>query len=91
VTYGFGELDDIVLVYATTIHKSQSPEYAAVVIPLTTQHYPMLQRVLLYTAVTRGKRTPRKTYGVERVGMIPYPCDGRECGDDGAARFLRDG
>jgi hypothetical protein len=35
--------------------------------------------------------TPRKTYGVERVGMIPYPCDGRECGDDGAARFLRDG
>jgi two-component system phosphate regulon response regulator OmpR len=36
-------------------------------------------------------RTPRKTYGVERVGMIPYPCDGRECGDDGAARFLRDG
>jgi exodeoxyribonuclease V alpha subunit len=56
VTYGFGELDEIVLAYATTIHKSQGSEYPAVVIPLTTQHYPMLRRNLLYTAVTRGKR-----------------------------------
>ena len=46
VTYGFGELDEIVLAYATTIHKSQGSEYPAVVIPLTTQHYPMLQRNL---------------------------------------------
>ena len=44
VTYGFGELDELVLAYATTIHKSQGSEYPAVVIPLTTQHYPMLQR-----------------------------------------------
>ena len=42
--------------YATTIHKSQGSEYPAVVIPLMTQHYVMLQRNLLYTAVTRGKR-----------------------------------
>ena len=56
VTYGFGELDEVVLAYATTIHKSQGSEYPAVVIPLTTQHYLMLQRNLLYTAVTRGKR-----------------------------------
>jgi exodeoxyribonuclease V alpha subunit len=56
VTYSFGELDEVVLAYATTIHKSQGSEYPAVVIPLTTQHYPMLQRNLLYTAVTRGKR-----------------------------------
>ena len=56
VTYGFGELDELALAYATTIHKSQGSEYPAVVIPLTTQHYPMLQRNLLYTAVTRGKR-----------------------------------
>jgi exodeoxyribonuclease V alpha subunit len=56
VTYCFGELDEIVLAYATTIHKSQGSEYPAVVIPLTTQHYPMLQRNLLYTAVTRGRR-----------------------------------
>jgi exodeoxyribonuclease V alpha subunit len=56
VAYGFGELDELVLAYATTIHKSQGLEYAAVVIPLTTQHYPMLRRNLLYTGVTRGRR-----------------------------------
>ena len=56
VVYGFGELDELVLAYATTIHKSQGSEYPAVVIPLTTQHYPMLQRNLVYTGVTRGKR-----------------------------------
>ena len=56
VTYGFGELDELVLAYATTIHKSQGSEYPAVVIPVTTQHYTMLARNLLYTGVTRGKR-----------------------------------
>jgi exodeoxyribonuclease V alpha subunit len=56
VAYGFGELDELVLAYATTIHKSQGSEYPAVVIPLVTQHYPMLARNLLYTGVTRGKR-----------------------------------
>jgi exodeoxyribonuclease V alpha subunit len=56
VTYLLGELDQIVLAYATTIHKSQGSEYPVVVIPVTTQHYPMLQRNLLYTGVTRGKR-----------------------------------
>ncbi len=54
VVYGFGELDELVLAYATTIHKSQGSEYPAVVIPLTTQHYTMLARNLLYTGVTRG-------------------------------------
>jgi len=56
VSYGFGELDELVLAYATTIHKSQGSEYPAVVIPVTTQHYTMLARNLLYTGVTRGKR-----------------------------------
>jgi exodeoxyribonuclease V alpha subunit len=56
IAYGFGELDELVLAYATTVHKSQGSEYLAVVIPLTTQHYPMLQRNLIYTALTRGKR-----------------------------------
>ncbi len=56
IAYGFGELDELVLAYATTFHKSQGSEYPAVVIPVTTQHYPMLQRNLVYTAVTRGKR-----------------------------------
>jgi exodeoxyribonuclease V alpha subunit len=56
VTYGFGELDMLVPAYATTIHKSQGSEYPAVVIPVMTQHYAMLQRNLLYTGITRGKR-----------------------------------
>jgi exodeoxyribonuclease V alpha subunit len=56
VTYGYGELDMLVPAYAATIHKSQGSEYPAVVIPVMTQHYTMLQRNLLYTGVTRGKR-----------------------------------
>jgi exodeoxyribonuclease V alpha subunit len=56
VTYGFGELDVLVPAYAVTIHKSQGSEYPAVVIPVLTQHYAMLQRNLLYTGITRGKR-----------------------------------
>ncbi|MGR3594029.1 MAG: SF1B family DNA helicase RecD2 [Limimaricola soesokkakensis] len=56
VTYGFGELDTLVPAYAATIHKSQGSEYPAVVIPVLTQHYAMLQRNLLYTGVTRGKK-----------------------------------
>ena len=56
VTYSFGELYTLVPAYAATIHKSQRSEYTAVVIPVMTQHYAMLQRNLLYTGVTRGKR-----------------------------------
>lgn len=56
VLYEFGELDEIALAYATSVHKSQGSEYPAVVIPLAMQHYLLLQRNLLYTAVTRGKR-----------------------------------
>ena len=56
MTYGFGELDMLVPAYAVTIHKSQGSEYPAVVIPVMTQHYAMLQRNLLYTGITRGKR-----------------------------------
>ena len=56
VEYTLDELDKLALAYAATVHKSQGSEYAAVVIPVHTQHYVMLQRNLLYTAVTRGKR-----------------------------------
>ena len=56
VTYGLGELDTLAPARAATIHKSQGSEYPAVVIPVMTQHYPMLLRNLLYTGVTRGKR-----------------------------------
>jgi len=55
-SYERGELDQLTHAYAVSIHKSQGSEYAAVVIPLVTQHYMMLQRSLLYTAVTRGKK-----------------------------------
>ena len=56
VRYDFGELDEIALAYAITIHKSQGSEFPAVVIPLATQHYLLLQRNLVYTGITRGKR-----------------------------------
>lgn len=56
VTYALGELDELVLCYATTIHKSQGSEYPVVVIPIATQHYMMLKRNLIYTGVTRGKQ-----------------------------------
>ena len=56
VTYEAGDLDELVLAYAMTIHKSQGSEYPAVIVILHTQHYVMLQRNLLYTAITRGKK-----------------------------------
>jgi exodeoxyribonuclease V alpha subunit len=56
VVYEAGDLDQLVLAYATTIHKAQGSEYPAVVVPVTTQHYTMLQRNLIYTAITRGRR-----------------------------------
>jgi exodeoxyribonuclease V alpha subunit len=56
VSFLFGELDTLVPAYAATIHKSQGSEYPAVVIPVMTQHYAMLQRNLIYTGVTRGKK-----------------------------------
>jgi exodeoxyribonuclease V alpha subunit len=56
VDYAEGDLDELTLAYATSIHKSQGSEYPAVVVPILTQHFVMLSRNLLYTAVTRGKR-----------------------------------
>ena len=56
VFYQGNELDELVLSYAVTIHKSQGSEYPCVVIPVHTQHYPMMQRNLLYTGITRGKK-----------------------------------
>ena len=56
VNYELSDLDDLVLAYAISIHKSQGAEYPAVVVPLLSQHYIMLQRNLLYTAITRAKR-----------------------------------
>ena len=56
VSYEFSELDELVLAYASSIHKSQGSEYPAVVLLIATQHYKLLQRNLLYTAITRGRK-----------------------------------
>ena len=56
VHYQAKALDQLTLAYAITVHKSQGSEYSAVILPLTTHHYMMLQRNLLYTAITRGKQ-----------------------------------
>ncbi len=56
VTYAAGDVEDLQLAYACSVHKAQGSEYPAVVLPLCTQHFPMLQRNLLYTAVTRGRK-----------------------------------
>lgn len=56
VVYDYSELDEIVLAYAVSIHKSQGSEYPVIIIPVLTQHYVLLQRNLIYTAVTRGKK-----------------------------------
>ncbi len=56
ICVSYDELDEIAPAYAVTIHKSQGSEYSAVIIPVLTQHYIMLQRNLVYTAVTRGKQ-----------------------------------
>jgi len=56
VLYERPHLDELVLAYAVSVHKSQGSEYTAVVMPVSTQHFKMLQRNLLYTGITRGKR-----------------------------------
>ena len=56
VEYQFDELHELSLAYAISVHKSQGSEYPAVIIPLMEQHFPLLQRNLLYTAITRGKQ-----------------------------------
>ena len=56
VPYAFAELEELTLAYAISIHKSQGSEYPAVIVPVTTQHYVMLQRNLIYTAATRGQK-----------------------------------
>jgi exodeoxyribonuclease V alpha subunit len=56
VHYEFNDLDELMPAYAISVHKSQGNEYPAVIVPLLTQHFVLLQRNLLYTAITRGKK-----------------------------------
>jgi exodeoxyribonuclease V alpha subunit len=82
IEYDSDELDELALAYAATVHKSQGSEYAAVVVPVHTQHFVMLQRNLLYTAVTRGKRLvvlvgSRKALGIAvRNADVALRCSG---------------
>ncbi len=69
VKYEFSELDELVHAYACSIHKSQGSEYPAVVILVTTQHFKLLQRNLLYTAITRGKKLACIVGSRKAVGM----------------------
>jgi exodeoxyribonuclease V alpha subunit len=56
VGFDFTDLDEIVLAYAVSVHKAQGSQYPVVIIPVLTQHYVLLQRNLIYTAVTRGRK-----------------------------------
>ena len=56
VDYDFSELDELQPSFAMNVHRAQGSEFPALVVPVLTQHYPMLQRNLLYTAITRGRR-----------------------------------
>jgi exodeoxyribonuclease V alpha subunit len=82
VEYDSDELDELALAYAATVHKSQGSEYAAVIVPVHTQHFVMLQRNLLYTAVTRGKHLvvlvgTRKALGIAvRNADVSLRCSG---------------
>jgi exodeoxyribonuclease V alpha subunit len=78
VEYQFGELDQVALAYAVSIHKSQGSEYPAIVIPIMMQHYMMLRRNLLYTGITRGKQMvilvgQKKAVGMAVKGRIEKP------------------
>ena len=69
VQYQFGELDEIALAYAITIHKSQGSEYPAIVIPMMMQHYMMLRRNLLYTGITRARKLVVLVGQKKAIGM----------------------
>jgi exodeoxyribonuclease V alpha subunit len=56
IAYEYSDLDEIVLAYAISVHKSQGSEYPVVILPVTTQHYLLLQRNLIYTGITRAKK-----------------------------------
>ena len=78
VPYDFEELDELTLAYAVTIHKSQGSEYPCVVMPLHTQHYMLLQRNLLYTGITRGRKLVVLIGSLKAVAMAVNRLDTRQ-------------
>jgi len=89
VTYDRDSADDLVLAYAVTVHKSQGSEYPAVVMPVSTHHFKMLKRNLLYTGVTRGKRLV-VLVGTERAMRIAVSNAAVESRDSGLGTRLAD-
>jgi len=77
VAYDFQELDELTPAYAVTVHKSQGSEYPCVVLPLHTQHYVMLQRNLLYTGITRGRRLVVMVGTEKAVGLAVRHAEAR--------------
>ncbi len=77
VEYDFGDLDELSLAYVLSIHKSQGSEFPCIVIPVHTQHYLMLQRNLLYTAVTRGKKLVVLVGTKKALGMAVQRADSK--------------
>ena len=69
IEYEYHEMDELTLAYAISVHKSQGSEYPAVILPLLTQHYIMLQKNLIYTAITRGKKLVVVTGSKKALGM----------------------
>jgi exodeoxyribonuclease V alpha subunit len=78
VKYEFRELDELVHAYAITIHKSQGSEYPCVIIPMHTQHFVLLQRSLLYTAVTRAKKFAVLVGTKQAMGLAVSRSESRE-------------
>ena len=69
VKYSFHEMDELSLAYAISIHKSQGSEFKCIIIPLLTSHYMLLQRNLLYTAITRAKELAVLVGSKKAIGM----------------------
>ena len=69
VGYEFEDVDELMPAYAISVHKSQGNEYPCVIVPILTQHYVLLQRNLLYTAVTRGKKMVVIVGDKKAIGM----------------------
>ncbi len=88
VTYAFGELDQLVPAYAITVHRAQGSEYPAVVVPVATEHFLMLRRSVLYTAITRGRRLVVLVGSPKALAMAVNNCEEtRRC--SGLAARLR--
>ena len=77
ISYELGELDEVSLAYAVSIHKSQGSEYPIVLVPIATQHFTLLARNLVYTGVTRGKKLVILLAQKKALGMAVHKADSK--------------